>query len=79
MILEKTQEVNEGREQSIGFFLAETNELNPVEPATELGICIINGSEQIDFGFSQSETDQLIGFLKGLRKNIIQREKVKTA
>lgn len=79
MDLIKEQKASEGRKQRIIFFLVETNALDPVEPETELGIIIENGNDTIDFEFSLSETDELIGFLKGIRKNIIQRDKIKTA
>lgn len=79
MDLIKENEISEGKKQSIMFFLVETNSVEPYEDETELAITVVNGNEQIDFGFSLSETDQLIGFLKGVRKNIIQRDKIKTA
>ncbi|GAK96839.1 hypothetical protein JCM19294_1148 [Nonlabens tegetincola] len=79
MELVKNQEVSNKRKQSIIFFLVETNSVEPYQEETELGICIKDGNEQIDFGFSRSETDMLISYLKAVRKNIIQRDKIKTA
>ncbi|WP_428743199.1 hypothetical protein [Tenacibaculum sp.] len=79
MDLIKEQKTSEGRKQRIIFFLAETNSINPRQDETELSITIQNGNEQIDFDFSLSETDEIIGFLKGLRKNIIQRDSIKRA